>query len=82
MNRFIPVGIILNTLLLTSPIAQAASRIVILGFELNDITSLPNTSRERRRTAEIEPPPTRASVIRFVLMIWPPSWVRASTRIG
>ena len=33
----------------------ANSQIAILDFELNDITSLPNTQKERKRTASIKP---------------------------
>jgi hypothetical protein len=35
--------------------ADAAPRIAILNFELNDITSLPNTPQELLRTASIQP---------------------------
>jgi hypothetical protein len=35
--------------------ANAATRIAILDFELNDITSLPNIAQERLRTASIRP---------------------------
>jgi hypothetical protein len=35
--------------------ADAAQRIAILNFELNDITSLPNTLQEQLRTASIQP---------------------------
>jgi len=35
--------------------ADAAQRIAILNFELNDITSLPNTPQEQLRTASIQP---------------------------
>ncbi len=35
--------------------ADAAPRIAILNFELNDITSLPNTPQEQVRTASITP---------------------------
>ncbi|WP_305908604.1 DUF2380 domain-containing protein [Methylomarinum sp. Ch1-1] len=41
--------------LLASNIAGAAPRIAILEFELNDITSLPNTPKERIRTASFRP---------------------------
>lgn len=34
---------------------DANSQIAILDFELNDITSLPNTQQERKRTASIKP---------------------------
>ncbi|MDP1771644.1 MAG: DUF2380 domain-containing protein [Methylobacter sp.] len=35
--------------------ASAATRIAVLDFELNDITSLPNTPTERQRTASMAP---------------------------
>lgn len=35
--------------------ASAATRFIVLDFELNDITSLPNTPAERQRTASIAP---------------------------
>ena len=35
--------------------ANAGERIAILSFELNDITSLPNTQAERMRTASLKP---------------------------
>ncbi len=35
--------------------AEAAPRIAIVDFELNDITSLPNTPHEQQRTAAIKP---------------------------
>ena len=34
---------------------NAREKIAILSFELNDITSLPNTKEERKRTASIKP---------------------------
>jgi len=43
----------MSLLLLSS--ADAAQRIAILNFELNDITSLPNTPQEQVRTASISP---------------------------
>ncbi|MCX7094172.1 MAG: DUF2380 domain-containing protein [Methylobacter sp.] len=43
----------IGSLLLTN--ADAAQRIAVLDFELNDITSLPNTPEEQRRTASIRP---------------------------
>lgn len=50
---------LLMALILTLPMfyatANAAPRIAILDFELNDITSLPNTQQERIRTASIRP---------------------------
>lgn len=48
----LPLG--LGVLLLTSA-AAANSRIAVLDFELNDITSLPNTPAERQRTATMAP---------------------------
>lgn len=35
--------------------ASAATRFIVLDFELNDITSLPNTPTERQRTASMAP---------------------------
>ena len=55
MNRLTSMGIILSIMLLSSNIAYAAPRIAILNFELNDITSLPNTPKEQLRTASIHP---------------------------
>ncbi|MGR8981335.1 MAG: DUF2380 domain-containing protein [Gammaproteobacteria bacterium] len=55
MNRLTSTGIILSMLFLASSIAQAATRIAVLNFELNDITSLPNTPEEQERTAAIRP---------------------------
>lgn len=46
-------ALVMSLLLLSS--ADAASRIAILNFELNDITSLPNTQQEQQRTASIRP---------------------------
>lgn len=40
--------------------ANAATRIAVLDFELNDITSLPNTPAERQRTASMAPLLTKA----------------------
>jgi hypothetical protein len=45
----------LAIVLLLSGNADAATRIAILDFELNDITSLPNTPQEQLRTASIRP---------------------------
>lgn len=39
---------------------NAAARIAVLDFELNDITSLPNTPAERQRTASMAPLLTKA----------------------
>lgn len=55
MNRLMPMTTILSLLLLASYSVQAAPRIAILDFELNDITSLPNTPQEQLRTASIRP---------------------------
>ena len=55
MNRLTSMGIILSIMLLSSNIANAAPRLAILNFELNDITSLPNTQQEQLRTASIRP---------------------------
>ena len=41
--------------LLVCQIGHAKPRIAVLDFELNDITSLPNTVQERQRTASIRP---------------------------
>ncbi|GAB6140666.1 hypothetical protein JCM14076_13950 [Methylosoma difficile] len=41
--------------LLCSNLAYANPRIAVLAFELNDITSLPNTPQEQQRTASIQP---------------------------
>ncbi|MGY6277427.1 DUF2380 domain-containing protein [Methylomonas sp. MgM2] len=43
------------SLLLLASAAQAKTRIAVLDFELNDITSLPNTSAELTRTASMAP---------------------------
>lgn len=42
-------------LLLAGQTVQARQRIAVFNFELNDITSLPNTVAEQRRTASIRP---------------------------
>jgi len=55
MNRLTSMGIILSIVLLSNNIAEAAPRIAILNFELNDITSLPNTPQEQLRTASVQP---------------------------
>ena len=47
--------IILAMGLLLSNAVHAAQRIAVLNFELNDITSLPNTPQEQLRTASISP---------------------------
>jgi hypothetical protein len=46
---------LLIMLLLCSRMVAAAPRIAILDFELNDITSLPNTKQEQLRTASFRP---------------------------
>lgn len=52
LNRIL-VALTINLLLLGN--AYAGTRIAILNFELNDITSLPNTPQEVLRTASIGP---------------------------
>lgn len=54
MNIKIAAAIILATLL-QSGLTQAAPHIAVLPFELNDMTALPNTVEEQRRTASIQP---------------------------
>ena len=46
---------LLMLLLIVSHVAQAETRIAILDFELNDITSLPYTPQELLRTASMQP---------------------------
>ncbi|MDD5633049.1 MAG: DUF2380 domain-containing protein, partial [Methylococcales bacterium] len=55
MNRLRSTEILLFIMLLSSNIGYAAPRIAVLNFELNDITSLPNTQQELVRTASISP---------------------------
>jgi hypothetical protein len=55
MNMLKTTGIILAMGFLILSNAEAAPRIAILNFELNDITSLPNTAQEQLRTASIQP---------------------------
>jgi hypothetical protein len=55
MNILKSTGIILAMSLLLLSNANSAPRIAILNFELNDITSLPNTPQEQLRTATIRP---------------------------
>jgi len=55
MNRPMLKRMLLAVLLLASQSGQAAPRIAVLNFELNDITSLPNTAEEQRRTASLRP---------------------------
>jgi hypothetical protein len=40
---------------LTASLGQAGERIAVLEFELNDLTFLPDTPKEQRRTASIRP---------------------------
>lgn len=47
------IALTMDLLLLSN--AGAAQRIAVSDFELNDITSLPNTSQEQLRTASIRP---------------------------
>lgn len=47
--------IILCISLMTSSLGQAAERIAVFNFELNDLTALPNAPQEQRRTASIRP---------------------------
>jgi len=46
---------ILICMFIFSGTINAGDKIAILSFELNDITSLPNTKQERERTASIKP---------------------------
>lgn len=55
MNKLISQCLIAIICLIDSHSANAVSRIAILDFELNDITSLPNTPEELIRTASIKP---------------------------
>lgn len=55
MNRMIKIAIVSSLFLLAINSGWAAQRIAILDFELNDITSLPNTPAERLRTASMAP---------------------------
>lgn len=55
MNSMKSILIGLTIVLLLLGNAVAAPRIAILDFELNDITSLPNTPQELLRTASIQP---------------------------
>ena len=47
------IALTMGLLLLSN--ADAAPRIAVLNFELNDITSLPNTPQEQLRTASMQP---------------------------
>lgn len=53
--RSIPAWLILGAGLAFNGAVQAGTRIAVLDFELNDITSMPNTPDELRRTATIRP---------------------------
>jgi len=55
MNSLKSMAIALVMGLLPLSDADAATRIAVLNFELNDITSLPNTPQEQLRTASIAP---------------------------
>jgi hypothetical protein len=55
MNQLTSAPIILAILFLSGNTADANQRIAVLAFELNDITSLPNTPQEQIRTASIQP---------------------------
>jgi hypothetical protein len=54
MKRLTRIAIVLLLVLLSGS-AYAAQRIAVLNFELNDITSLPNTPAELQRTASMGP---------------------------
>lgn len=53
INKLIVALLFLSALL--SSAANGATRIAVLNFELNDITSLPNTPEEQQRTASMAP---------------------------
>jgi hypothetical protein len=53
--RLIPAWIILGMGLIFNGAVHAGTRIAVLNFELNDITSMPNTPDELTRTATIKP---------------------------
>jgi hypothetical protein len=55
MNRLTSTVIALFIMFLSSHVGHAAQRIAVLNFELNDITSLPNTTQEQLRTASLRP---------------------------
>jgi len=55
MNRWFFLKTALLIGLLCGNPAYANPRIAVLGFELNDITSLPNIPQEQQRTASIKP---------------------------
>ncbi|MDD5274401.1 MAG: DUF2380 domain-containing protein [Methylovulum sp.] len=54
MNRYLSAALI-GAALVSATGVNAAQRVAVLAFELNDITSLPNTPQEQRRTASIQP---------------------------
>jgi len=54
MNKVSQMTAVLSLTLLSGSI-HAAQRIAVLDFELNDMTSLPNTPAEMRRTASMAP---------------------------
>lgn len=55
MNILKATALALAMILLLSNTVNAAQRIAVLNFELNDITSLPNTPQEQLRTASMQP---------------------------
>lgn len=55
MNSVKSAGWLLAVGILSGAEASAGPRIAVLDFELNDITSLPNTLAERQRTATMAP---------------------------
>ncbi|WP_020564646.1 DUF2380 domain-containing protein [Methylosarcina fibrata] len=55
MNRQSWASFVLFLSLTASSLGQAGERIAVLNFELNDLTLLPNTPQELRRTASIRP---------------------------
>lgn len=55
MKRWFCISAALAAILWVGHGSQAAQRIAILDFELNDISSLPNTVTERQRTASMAP---------------------------
>ncbi|MGZ8157968.1 MAG: DUF2380 domain-containing protein [Methylobacter sp.] len=58
INKFALLILVFSALLTDA--THAATRIAVLDFELNDITSLPNTPAERQRTASMAPLLTKA----------------------
>jgi hypothetical protein len=54
IQNHVPLILIITTLIFCGA-TNAKPRIVILDFELNDITSLPNTPKELVRTASVKP---------------------------